>query len=229
MTTVRPLALLALALPCSLLACDGEGSAPPPPPTSRNNAVLAPSGQAAAAQPARPATAAAPSQAAAPRDPCAGQTNRPGPTKGALDVKAASGAPELPRPIAFGAGKWVWLNFWAAWCGPCKEEMPRLVAWQEKLRKAGVLIDLAFVSLDDDERQLERFLDGQPAAGVRASYWLPEGGARTSFLGSLHFKDTPELPLQALVSPSGQLACTIQGAVEDRDYDALARFVGAKK
>lgn len=222
----RPLSLATLALPLALAACDEQGSAPPPPPTSRNNAVLAapakPSGQAAAS-----AATAAP-QKAAPRDPCAGQKERPGP-KGSMKTKAASGATELPGTIAFGAGKWVWLNFWAAWCGPCKEEMPRLIAWQEKLRKAGVLIDLAFVSLDDDERQLERFLDGQPAAGVRASYWLPEGSTRTSFLSSLNYKDTPELPLQALVSPSGQLACAIQGAVEDRDYDAIAAFVGAKK
>ena len=222
----RPLSLATLALPLALAACDEQGSAPPPPPTSRNNAVLAaparPSGQAAAS-----AATAAP-QKAAPRDPCAGQKERPGP-KGAMKTKAAPGATELPGTIAFGAGKWVWLNFWAAWCGPCKEEMPRLIAWQEKLRKAGVLIDLAFVSLDDDERQLERFLDGQPAAGVRASYWLPEGSTRTSFLSSLNYKDTPELPLQALVSPSGQLACAIQGAVEDRDYDAIAAFVGAKK
>jgi hypothetical protein len=107
--------------------------------------------------------------------------------------------------------------------------MPRLIAWQDKLRKAGVLLDLAFVSLDDDERQLERFLEGQPQAGVRASYWLPEGGTRTGFLASLNLKDTPELPLQALVSPNGQLACTVQGAIEDRDYDAIATFVGAKK
>lgn len=226
-TPVAGSLLATFALPFALLACDAEGSAPPPPPTSRNNAVLAASGKPSA--PATTTAASATPQKAAPRDPCAGQKERPGPTKGAMKTKAAAGAGELPAAVAFGAGKWVWLNFWAAWCGPCKEEMPRLIAWQEKLRKAGVLIDLAFVSLDDDERQLERFLDAQPAAGVRASYWLPEGAPRSTFLASLHFKDTPELPLQALVSPSGQLACAIQGAVEDRDYDALASFVGAKK
>jgi thiol-disulfide isomerase/thioredoxin len=220
--TFRSSCAAVLALPLALAACDGQGSAPPPPPTSRNNAVLAASGASSAAA----TTTAAPQKA--PRDPCAGQKDRPGP-KGAMKTKAASGAAELPAAIAFGAGKWVWLNFWAAWCGPCKEEMPRLIAWQEKLRKAGVLIDLAFVSLDDDERQLERFLDGQPPAGVRASYWLQEGSPRSAFLSSLGYKDTPELPLQALVSPAGQLACAIQGAVEDRDYDAIAAFVGAKR
>lgn len=217
-------AALTLVLLSPLAGCGEQGSAPPPPPTSRNNAVLAASG----APTAKGSSTAAQPQPKAPRDVCAGQKERPGP-KGSLKTKAASGAAELPATIAFGAGKWVWLNFWAAWCGPCKEEMPRLIAWQDKLRKAGVLIDLAFVSLDDDERQLERFMDGQPQAGVRASYWLPEGATRSSFLSSLGFKDSPELPLQALISPSGQLACAVQGAVEDRDYDAIAAFLGAKK
>ncbi|MEZ4295297.1 MAG: TlpA disulfide reductase family protein [Polyangiaceae bacterium] len=223
----RTSALLAaaVALTSALTGCDDQGSAPPPPPTARNNAVLA--------APPKSAVATATSASAAPenkepRDPCAGQKDRPGP-KGTLKTKAATGATELPQTIAFGAGKWVWLNFWAAWCGPCKEEMPRLIAWQDKLRKAGVLVDLAFVSLDDDDRQLARFLESQPQGGVRASYWLEEGSARTSFLSSLNFKDTPELPLQALVSPNGQLACSIQGAVEDRDYAAIASFMGAKK
>lgn len=217
----------ALVLALGGAACsEGERPTPPPVSTSRNNAVLAATGKPSA--PASAATSAAPTAKAAPRDLCAGQKERPGP-KGSLKTRSAAGAAGLPSTIPFGAGKWVWLNFWAAWCGPCKEEMPRLLAWEDRLRKAGVLIDLAFVSLDDDERQLERFLDAQPAAGVRASYWLEEGGARTSFLASLGLKDTPELPVQALVSPNGQLACLVQGAVEDRDYDALAAFVGAKK
>ena len=218
----------ALLFPLAPAACsEGERPAPPPVSTSRNNAVLAASG--APSGPASAASGAAASPAKGPpRDLCAGQKERPGP-RGALKTRSAAGAGDLPSTIAFGAGKWVWLNFWAAWCGPCKEEMPRLLAWNDRLRKAGVLIDLAFVSLDDDERQLERFLSAQPTAGVRASYWLEEGGSRASFLSSLGLKDTPELPVQALVSPNGQLACLVQGAVEDRDYDALAAFVGAKK
>jgi thiol-disulfide isomerase/thioredoxin len=141
----------------------------------------------------------------------------------------APAAQILSPKIPFGVGKWVWINLWAAWCGPCKEEMPRLIAWQDKLRAAGVMIDLAFVSLDDDERQLHRFLEGQPAGGVRASYWLPEGSGRGTWMAGLGLKEMPELPVQALVGPSGEVACVIQGAVEEPDYPAILAFLNAKR
>jgi thiol-disulfide isomerase/thioredoxin len=157
-----------------------------------------------------------------------GQPTRPAP-KGNLRTFAASGASELPASIPFGTGKWVWVNLWAAWCGPCKEEMPRLILFRDRLRNEGVLVDLAFVSLDDDERQLQRFIDAQPEGrGVRSSYWLPEG-TRNAFLGALGVKESPDLPVQALVNPNGQVACVIQGAIEERDYPALAAFFGARR
>ena len=75
---------------------------------------------------------------------------------------------------------------------------------------------------------MRRFLEAQPKDGVRATYWLPEG-ERAGWLGSLGLKESPQLPVQILVAPSGQVACVIEGAVEDRDYPAIASFVGAKK
>jgi thiol-disulfide isomerase/thioredoxin len=219
------LAALLLASGCE----DGKADvAPPPPTTGRSNVV--------AAKTTTPAPSAvshgAPAQSAAPAKPprqlCVGQTPHAAP-KGSIKTQAAPGADAPPTPVPFGVGKWVWVNFWAAWCGPCKEEMPRLLGWQARLQSQGVLLDLAFVSLDDDERQLQRFLEGQPKTGVRASYWLPDGEQRTGWLAALNVKNPPELPLQVLVAPSGQVACTIEGAVEDRDFPAVSAFLGVKK
>lgn len=225
---MRWIAAIAMAAAASAAGCDGGGKDQPAPPTperGRSEAVAAPKG---AARPA--ATAAAhptqPAHPAAPRALCVGQTPRPAPT-GAISTRAAPGAQALPASVGFGVGKWVWMNFWAAWCMPCKEEMPRLLGWQQKLRAAGVLLDLVFISLDDDDRQLQRFLADQPGNGVRASYWLPEGSDRTGWLGALDIKEATQLPIHAITAPSGQVTCMIKGAVEDSDYPAIAAFLGA--
>ena len=49
------------------------------------------------------------------------------------------------------SGGFTWVNFWAAWCVPCREEIPRLMGWQKKLTGTGKSFRLHFVSVDDDE------------------------------------------------------------------------------
>jgi thiol-disulfide isomerase/thioredoxin len=225
------------ALAFGVVACDEpQGNVPPPPPTSgRSNAVAAKSSDSQSAsgghaasttKPAVTAAATATAAPTAPRQLCAGQSPRPAPKPSAKTAAAPGATP--PSNLLFGAGKWVWVNLWAAWCVPCKQEMPLLLAWQKKLSASGVLLDLAFVSVDDDDRQLQRFLEGQPPDGVRATHRLPEGPPRTTFLSALGLKEPPDLPAHALVAPSGQISCVIQGAVEERDYPALAALLGAR-
>ena len=60
------------------------------------------------------------------------------------------------------------------------EEIPRLLSFQERLRAQGKSFKVTFVSLDDDERQLENFLASQPQNGLRSTYWLHEGKERAT-------------------------------------------------
>jgi thiol-disulfide isomerase/thioredoxin len=138
----------------------------------------------------------------------------------------AAGAPRLDPAAALARGAWTWLNFWAAWCGPCKEEMGRLLGWQDKLAKAGTPVRFVFLSIDDDQRQLAQFLEEQPPQGLKSSLWLPDGPARASWLQSLRMKSAPELPEQALVDPKGRVVCFVEGAVEESDYAEVAALVG---
>ena len=160
---------------------------------------------------------------AAPRTLCSSRpTGKP--SRGPIGTAAATGAKAPVTPIPFGSGKWTWVNLWAAWCGPCKEELPRLMRWKADLRKSGVLVDFAFVAMDDDERQLQRFLESQPESGLRATYWLESEAARETWLDPFGIAVEATLPVHALVSPTGELACVIEGAVEDSDYPRLAKL-----
>ena len=48
-------------------------------------------------------------------------------------------------------GRVVMVNFWATWCGPCRQEMPHLNRLYEKYRASGFV--LLGVNVDDDTRK----------------------------------------------------------------------------
>jgi thiol-disulfide isomerase/thioredoxin len=215
-----------LALACmGLAACNGPDK---PPPKKRTDAVAAsPSSVAAkasASASAKPTASVVANEP--PRDPCAGQQPRED-APGELALARAVGGAKKPGKLAYGKGRWVWVNVWAAWCEPCKKEMPVLRAWHDKLADAGVKLDLVFVSIDDDARELDRFLEAQPETGLRATYWLHGEEAQDKWFETVGFDDTPTLPIQTFVNPTGKTACVVSGAVEPGDYAALAKMFGA--
>ena len=214
----------ALLLAMLGLACD------------QNKPSAEPQSRAAAVQAKTPATASAPEPSAAPAPAatprrkalCADQWEAAPKAFPTLEIgrAGAAQAQELPENPGVGRGRFTWLNLWAAWCVPCKEEIPRLLSWEKRLATGGVKFQLLFVSLDDDKRQLHAFLEGQPAGGLRSTYWLREGKERTRWLEEIEIESDPELPGHILVDPEGKVRCYIQGAVEDDDFARVRELVG---
>jgi thiol-disulfide isomerase/thioredoxin len=209
--------------------CDAGGDAPQ---KSRVQAVLVEPGTGAAGKPEAITPAAEPAAAqaaAAPRAAlCQGQLERKAepfrpkrpPTQ--LSMVLDTELPADPLQRGKKRKRWTWVNFWAAWCVPCKEELPLLLSWQKQLAQG---IDFVFVSLDDDERQLREFLERQPATGLQSTYWLPDGPSRAAWLEALQLTTEPELPLQLLIDGTGSIRCRVNGAVEASDLAALERII----
>ncbi len=133
-----------------------------------------------------------------------------------LERVVAPGAPDLPEKL-LSSSRWTWVNLWAGWCGPCKQEIPLLRKWARELASTPSAFDMVFVSLDDDARQARKFVEEQPLAGLRASYLAHEGPSRDAFVRSLGLKPDPSLPVHALFNPAGKLACVVEGAIEESD------------
>jgi len=53
-------------------------------------------------------------------------------------------------------GKVVLLNFWATWCGPCRQELPELARVQEKFRQRGLAV--VAVTVDNEVENVRAFL-----------------------------------------------------------------------
>ena len=117
----------------------------------------------------------------------------------ALALKGLDGA---AHRLADYRGKVVLVNFWATWCGPCRDEMPSIQELKDKL--AGKPFVVLAVNLDEPESRIRKFLsqmkldfpilldperEAARAWGARilpASYVIgPDGRIRYSLVGEL--------------------------------------------
>ena len=111
-------------------------------------------------------------------------------------------------------GKLVLLNFWATWCGPCREEMPLLSQTQAQFSANG--FEVVGIAIDD-ATSVQDFLKDSP---VRYPILIGDDDEANP---SLLFGDTRSvLPYSVLIGRDGKLIAQRAGSFSS---DSLANWL----
>jgi peroxiredoxin len=106
-------------------------------------------------------------------------------------------------------GKVVILDFWATWCGPCREEIPDFVKLQEKYRAQGLAI--VGLSLDDDgEKAVRPFAEKH---GVNYTMLLANTELADRYGGVLG------IPTTFVLDRQGRIVKKFIGMMEPRTFE----------
>jgi thiol-disulfide isomerase/thioredoxin len=103
-------------------------------------------------------------------------------------------------------GQWVYLDFWASWCGPCRQSFP----WMNEMQEKAIIPGLSFVAVNVDAKKLDadRFLSQHPAVFALA---FDASGVSAKTMG------LKVMPTSYLINPKGQVALIHAGfRIEER-------------
>jgi len=101
-------------------------------------------------------------------------------------------------------GKVVLINLWATWCGPCRAEMPELVALQEKYRDKGFEI----VGLDTDDESVEEIKAFAEKMKLNYQLGYADGKILSEFIKITRLSGIPQT---MIVNREGKMVLVIGG------------------
>lgn len=117
-------------------------------------------------------------------------------------------------------GRVVLVNFWATWCGPCRVEIPWLVAMQQKYEPQGFTV--LGLAMDDEEEAVaspfvakERFTVSGKQLPMNYPILIGTSDVADKFGGLLGF------PTSVLVSKDGKIITHTTGIIREEEISKL--------
>lgn len=114
-----------------------------------------------------------------------------------------------PQKLASLRGQVVVINFWATWCGPCQEELPRLSKLAQSYNGRNVRFIAVSIDAAKDRAKIQPAL---AKANVTLETWV---GANTDTLASFGLGDI--VPGTAVLDEHGEIIARIMGEARDED------------
>jgi thiol-disulfide isomerase/thioredoxin len=139
----------------------------------------------------------------------------------AWSLEAGSAAPQLNLPglkdavsLAQMKGKVVYVDFWASWCGPCKQSFPFMNELKAKYGAQG--FEVLAVNLDAKRGDADKFLAEVPAQFTVAFDTSGDSAKRFEVKG---------MPSSYLVGRDGKIVSTHKGFREQDRKELESRIV----
>jgi thiol-disulfide isomerase/thioredoxin len=134
------------------------------------------------------------------------------PGQAAPDIELGIGADRLSKL----KGKVVYVDFWASWCGPCRQSFPWMNEMQGKYGARG--LQIVAVNLDAKRADADQFLAQVPA---RFSVGFDAKGDSAKQFG------VKGMPTSVLIGPDGKVLAIHQGFKDEDRKELEAKFVSA--
>jgi thiol-disulfide isomerase/thioredoxin len=130
--------------------------------------------------------------------------------------------------LAEAGGQVVFVNFWATWCEPCRDEMPSMVRLGQELERAHPgRFRMVAVSVDETPEPIARFFDGAPPPGLVVGLDPDQRVTRAYYCTARgRCPDALKFPETYIVGPGGRLEAYIVGP-RDWSQPEARRFLEA--